>query len=138
MSGLSKDERKSWEEAGFVPGAVVFPTGPSWNQSRTAQTLLGMEGTIVASLRKRPKGVCVKFTRTNCQWDSEFVYHPKNLKLKRHAPGVQQKIIQKKKPTKDSLRASIRAHIRAHDAATLEERVDAAVEALNNKINGGK
>ena len=131
---LTAEERKYWEDKGFVEGAKVRITGPSWHQSPSARNLPGAVGYIVSNGRKS-KGFPVLTYTPGAMWENTFVYHPTNLELietpkSTKEPKMPEPKMPEPKETKSPLYTAVRDILEAKDRETLDARTDAKVSAV--------
>ena len=127
---LTAEERKYWEDKGFVKGAKVRATGLSWNESISSRKWVLWEGTIVKGTRPKTKGIPVEFVRVGHHFPEIFVYHPTNLELIETPKATKEPKMPEPKETKSPLYTAVRDILEAKDRETLDARTDAKVSAV--------
>lgn len=127
---LTAEERKYWEDKGFVEGAKVRAVDLSWNGSTSSRKWLRWEGTIVKGARPKTKGISVEFLRKENHFPEIFVYHPTNLELIETPKAAKEPKMPEPKETKSPLYAAVRDILEAKDRETLDARTDAKVSAV--------
>lgn len=133
---LTAEERKYWEDKGFVEGAKVRAVDLSWNGSTSSRKWLRWEGTIVKGARPKTKGISVEFLRKENHFPEIFVYHPTNLELIETPKPAKEPKMPEPKETKSPLYTAVRDILEAKDRETLDARTDAKVSAVLGVLEG--
>lgn len=133
---LTAEERKYWEDKGFVEGAKVRAAGLSWNESISSRKWVLWEGTIVKGTRPKTKGIPVEFVRVGHHFPEIFVYHPTNLELIETPKSTKEPKMPEPKETKSPLYTAVRDILEAKDRETLDARTDAKVSAVLGVLEG--
>lgn len=133
---LTAEERKYWEDKGFVEGAKVRAIDLSWNGSASSRKWLRWEGTIVKGARPKTKGISVEFLRKENHFPEIFVYHPTNLELIETPKPTKEPKMPEPKETKSPLYTAVRDILEAKDRETLDARTDAKVSAVLGVLEG--
>ena len=133
---LTPEERKYWEDKGFVEGAKVRAGALSWNGSISSRKWLRQEGTIVKGARPKTKGIPVEFIRVGHHFPEIFVYHPINLELIETPKPAKEPKMPEPKETKSPLYTAVRDILETKDRETLDARTDAKVSAVLGVLEG--
>lgn len=133
---LTAEERKYWEDKGFVEGAKVRAVDLSWSGSTSSRKWLRWEGTIVKGARPKTQGISVEFLRKENHFPEIFVYHPTNLELIETPKPAKEPKMPEPKETKSPLYTAVRDILEAKDRETLDARTDAKVSAVLGVLEG--